>query len=183
MTFKRKEQKLNKAEKLARKKLLKFVLIIALLLLFCILFLFKYEAELQGVSFTSFICSNTDLALFVSFIYLLCLILIYFLSRKAYINEAYDELGKQYSRQLAEKFLIPLNPTDIILRNTTNEVYKDYILGLQKDGICKFYVILDINEHNTIFIYSKFKEDNKERLFDIITKEEFTTYCELPEDD
>lgn len=179
MKFKREKKILNKAEKLARKELLKFIFTIALLMLMVFLLAFKCGAEFDDMSLANYLYSNIyfTLALFIA--YIAILIFVYFSSKQSFIDDAYKKVTKDYSKQLVEKLLIPGEPTNVILINTRNAANKYFVLGLQEQNICEFYAVLQEN-HNSISIYSRVK-DKEDLLLDSITKEDFTTYCELPD--
>ena len=178
MKFKRNE-KLNKAEKLGKRELLKNIFFIAFLMFVLLLVIFKYAANFDNVTLVNYLYSNLTFTLAIIFACIAIIIFVYFSSKKSFIDEAYRRLTRDYSKQLVEKMLVPGEPTKINLTNTRKDTNKYFILGLQEQGICEFYAVLQENS-NSITIFSK--TNNKEDLlFDAFSKEEFTTYCEFPD--
>ena len=105
--------------------------------------------------------------------------LFWFMRKKDYLDYAYNKVAKDISKEVANKMLTPGKLTKITLINTRQENYKDFILNvLQYKG--DFYVVLGEND-SLITIYLRFKNENKNIFFDVITKEEFSTYCKIDE--
>lgn len=184
MKNKREKKVLNKAERLARKGLIKETIIVYFVILLAIILLLSsslsFYTNVPGFTIYTFLKDFGATFVIPLIIYVVSIPGFWFLRKSEHIQMAYKKVRADFSKQLAEKLLIPGKPTDVILKNTKDGYYTDYILGLQSQNICQFYVILEKNGVS-ISIYSKSKEKNKEDLFfDSITKEEFTFYCELP---
>lgn len=160
----------NKAEKLAKKGLILEVLIsfgFIAIIMFIFFLILLFESN-----FNVSILLETFLQPCI--LYLIAIVVFWVLRKPAHIQYAYEKLEKDYSKNFADKNLITGEPTDIILINTRDEAYKDFILGLPH--VEKTYAIL--GKDNLISIYMKFK-DADSKLLDVITKEEFLTYCKV----
>ena len=172
----------NNVEKLAKKKT-----IIQVLVIIGIYFI----AIFSGLfGFAMAIKQDTDEKLFV--IYLkMCIeslpiilisafvlfIIIYFLIKVSNLSWAYKEVEKQYSKSLTSQKLIKGVPVQVCILKTRNEDYEQFIKSLS--DIAEFYATLSKN--NLIEISCKFLFDGIDRHFDIVTKEEFTSYYEIME--
>lgn len=173
MKTKRKDISENKAEKLARKGLKKEIfLVYGILLLAYFLLAFPVICFL----FSNPLSDLKDFTLIfaIPIIYLLTIVIYWFLRKPIHIQYAYERLQETYSKNFVDENFITGEPTDIILINTRDEAYKDFILGLPY--VEKTYAIL--GNDNLISIYVKFKDTDAKHL-DTITKEEFLTYCNV----
>lgn len=112
-------------------------------------------------------------------IYFLSIPLFWFLRKKDYLDRAYNKVAKDFSKEVANKMLTPGKLTKITLINTRHEDYKDFILNVLPDK-ADFYVVLG-EKDNLITIYLRFKTENKNHRLDVLTKEEFSTYCKIDE--
>lgn len=175
----RKCNSMNKAEKLARKSLLKEILIVYLSLLLIFLFLLLAFATQLKLNFFYFLALPWRVFIIPIVIFLLSIIAFWFLRKPDHIKLAYDKVSKEHSKSVAEKLLVPDEYIHIILNNTRNGVYTDFFKDLH--GIAKFYAVLG-SEDNLISIYARFDEHGNEILLDVISKEEFTTYCDVKEE-
>jgi len=176
MKLKRKE--LNKVEKLARKELIKEMIIIYSIM-FLALFLLFLDIMIP-TRFRFFCCSHEDRIFFILIVllFLLFAIVFWFIRKPEYMKYAYKKINEDDSKKLVEENLVPLTPTKIAIINTRDGMYKDFILQLPDT---ETYAILGVN-FNEISIYVKFIKSNKDILLDIITKKEFTTYCKILDD-
>ena len=174
MKLKRKE--LNKVEKLARKKLIKEMIIIYSILFLVVFLLFLDIIIPTRISFSYFPHSHEDgIAFIIIVLFLLLSAIIYwFLRKPEHMKYAYKKIKQDESKKLVEEKLIPLTPTKITIINTRNGLYKNL-------PDTETYAILGVNV-NEISIYAQSIESKKYTLLDIITKEEFTTYCKILDD-
>ena len=187
----------NKAEKLGRKNAFKSMLILATPIFFLILLLILYASAIFKLSFISTIVhllSYKAPLLLILFLLLQfgCPTFYYFTIRKDAINSAYDKLGKDYSKKLAEKMLVRGKPTKVNLLKTRYSPYTDFILkDLPSRGV-DYYAVLEVNQ-NIIVIYPKFSDENeadffddisneRRNRFDFIEMEEFSSFCEVLDD-
>ena len=175
MKIKRNNKSMNKVEKLARKSLIKEIIIIYLILAIIIYILFSAVASTIGMEFFYYF---NDILFGTLLLLLLSSFVLWPLRKKDHINFAYKKLKQDDSKKLVEENLIPLTPTKIAIINTRDGRYKDFILQLPDT---ETYAILGVNV-NEISIYVEFIKSKKDVLLDIITKEEFTTYCKILDD-
>lgn len=178
MTRKRKSNSSNKAERLTRKGLIKETLIVYACILFAILLLLLAVAEESKLGLFNFINLYRPAFVIPLIIYFLSIPLFCFMRKKDHLDIAYNKVVKDTSKEIVEKMLTPGKPTKINLIKTRNNEYNDFILkDLPKKA--DFYVVL--GEDNLIAIYLRFRDDDTDIHFDVITKEEFLTYCKISE--
>ena len=161
MTIKREDNSKNETEKMVRKETIKQT-VLAYAILYLLIF----------IVFLSFSLSALDFSTFVKmFWYTFVISMIIFLGSWCLSKMVREDLSKS----VVQKNLIPGVAIDIRLRKTRNGEYEDFILGFPY--IEKTYAIL--GKDNLISIYFKFQNVDEATLFDVISKEEFTTYCEV----
>jgi len=177
----RKRNSINKAEKLARKSLIKEVLVVYLSLLFVILLLLLAIAADSKLNFFYFLSGFWPALPIPIAIYLLSIVAYWFFRKQDHINSACKKINSEYSKKLAEQLLVPGKPVKVVLSKTRMDVYPDFFKGLQQDNIAEFYAILGIVD-DLISIHARFNADGKEILLDVISKDEFTTYCDVKEE-
>lgn len=175
MRIKREDNSKNKAEKLARKGLIKQIVFVYGILFILIFILFLVLFLYTKLDFFTFVEIFGHAFVIPIIIYLISIPGAWFLVKPLHIEWAYEKIRKDHSKSIVEKNFISEVPIDIILINTRNGEYKDFILGLPY--VEKTYAVL--GKDNLISIYFKFKNVDEEKMFDVITKEEFTTYCEV----
>lgn len=86
-----------------------------------------------------------------------------------------DEQQKKLNKALVDQSLQVNVPVKVSLINTRHKIYSTLLYQLA-DKILSFYAILGID--NYISIYA-IKDNGEEILLDIISKEDFSEYCEL----
>ena len=175
MTIKREDNSKNEAEKLARKETIKQIVIVYGILSFFIFIAFLVIFSSVKLDFSTLVEICGGVFVIPIIIYLISIPGAYFMVKPDNLKRAYQKIGKDYSKSVVEKNLIPKVPIAISLRKTRNGEYEDFLLSLPY--VEKTYAILGTD--NLISIYFKFENVEEVKLFDVITKEEFTTYCEV----
>lgn len=162
----RKWSTLSKAEKLGRKIAFKHT-IFFLTIPLC--------APFIGFSISALLTSSLHPILLLPFAVIFCVSIIFYLfHRKDGVNRAYDIVAKDFSKTFVEKHLIPDEYCKIRIFKTRD--YQDFITGLANEG--EAYALLS-SKDQLITLYLKLNGADAYRRLDTITKEEFSSYCEL----
>lgn len=178
MKNKKKDKFEIELEMRTRKKLIKYVTPIAIVVLLVLLMLLFLAGSTTKLGIIGYIVSQMPWSIIIIVLYIAIIPFFWFISKKPFRDKAYEEFTKDISKTLVDRMLVQGEAVEVNIIKARANDYGEFVMELQCDKAADFFAVLGERD-NLISIYAILKGEDKKRLVEYVSKEEFTKYYQL----